>query len=323
MMQPGKLDQVRVDRALSALSDCTLCPRRCGANRLSNEKGWCRTGRHAVVASCIPHLGEEPPISGRHGSGTIFFTHCNLACDFCQNADISQSGTGREMPPEELAAAMLALQAKGCHNINFVTPSHVAPQIMEALLLAVEGGLTVPLVWNSSGYDGPVTLALLDGIVDVYMPDFKYGGNQAAERYSGAPDYADRAREALRIMYNQVGGLILDDRGVAVSGLLVRHLVLPGDLSNTHACLDFLADRLGRSMGLSLMSQYHPAHRAKAIPELARTVDPKTYAAAVAHASALDFKHAWMQGLESVAEWLPDFNEEDPFQRWRHEPDRP
>jgi len=307
----------RVELGLSALESCALCPRRCGVNRLEGENGFCRTGRFAVVSSAVPHHGEEPCISGSRGSGTIFFTHCNLACRFCQNYDISQLGRGEEVGPRELARIMLDLQNRGCHNINFVTPSHLAPQILEALAPAVEMGLEIPLVWNSGGYDGLETLALVDGLVDIYMPDFKYGREPEAVRLSRAPSYPDRAKEALREMYRQVGDLVLGDDGVAVRGLLVRHLVLPNDQSGTRECLKFLRSELSPRIGLSLMSQYRPSYKAREDPLVARGLSREEYEPLVILVEELGFEYAWVQHPASREAWFPDFNEEDPFRRWR------
>jgi len=215
------------------LRDCTLCPRRCRVNRLKGERGACRTGSLPVVSSHGPHFGEERPLVGRHGSGTIFLTWCNMRCLFCQNYDISQLGEGRELSPEELGEMMLSLWRQGCHNINFVTPTHQVPQIVAALPHAIEGGLDIPLVYNCGGYEDVATLRLLEGIFDIYLPDFKYGDDEVALRFSGVPNYVAAAKGALREMYRQVGDLELDDGGVAVRGVLVRHLVLPEGLAGT------------------------------------------------------------------------------------------
>ncbi len=316
LLRTGALAQ-RAAEAVARLRNCRLCPRRCGVDRLKDARGFCRTGRHAIVSSAVAHLGEEPPISGQRGSGTIFFTHCNLACRFCQNFEISHLGQGEEADAETLAGDMLHLQELGCHNINLVTPSHVGPQILEALALAAERGLRLPLVWNSGGYDGLETLALFDGVVDIYMPDLKYGRNEDGARLSNATDYADRAREALREMYRQVGDLVVDAEGVAVRGLLVRHLVLPHDASGTAACLEFLARELSTGIGLSLMSQYRPAFRAGEEPDVARPLTPAEYRRAVERVEALGFELAFVQHLESAEDWVPDFEQEDPFKRWR------
>lgn len=250
-------------------SPCVLCPRRCGVDRARGELGACRIGLRPWVASVGPHYGEEPVLVGRRGSGTVFLGGCNLACVFCQNADISQGGAGGELPVAALAGAMLGLQNFGCHNINLVSPTHQAPQLVEALALAREDGLSVPLVWNCGGYERVETLRLLEGVVDIYMPDVKYGDNAAGARYSSIPDYWDRARGALLEMHRQVGDLVTEGE-LAVRGVLVRHLVLPRDLAASDAVLSFLAEELGGETFVNIMAQYYPAHQAFAYPELSR-----------------------------------------------------
>jgi putative pyruvate formate lyase activating enzyme len=262
------------------MRECRLCPRRCDVDRLSGELGACRTGPRPVVSSWGPHFGEERPLVGRGGSGTIFLTNCNLACLFCQNCDISQLGEGRETTLDHLARMMLDLQRRGCHNINWVTPTHQVPMLVEATGLAVEGGLHLPLVYNCGGYESVEALALLDGIVDIYMPDAKYGDNASGRRLSGVPDYWDRCREALAEMHRQVGDLRLDGRGLAVRGLLVRHLVLPNGLAGTGAVMQFLAS-LSRDTYVNVMAQYHPHHRASEVPDIARTITREEHQAAV------------------------------------------
>jgi putative pyruvate formate lyase activating enzyme len=252
------LIQERVDKAISCLQDCTLCPRLCRVNRLDGEKGTCRAGRLPEVSSHSPHFGEERPLVGLHGSGTIFLTHCNLRCRFCQNYSISHLGEGREVTSERLARMMLELQNLGCHNINFVTPTHYVPQILEALPAAVEMGLRIPLVYNSSGYDSVATLQLLDGIFDIYMPDFKFARSGPADECCQAADYPEVVRAAIREMHRQVGDLVLDERGIARRGLLVRHLVLPEGLAGTTEVVRFLADEISSGTYLNIMDQYHP-----------------------------------------------------------------
>jgi len=261
----------RAERARRRLRDCVLCPRRCRVNRLAGELGSCHTGARARVASAGPHFGEEAPLVGRSGSGTIFFAGCNLACVFCQNHDISQPEgdstvtAGRalrwEIGAEELAKIMLRLQAVGCENINLVSPSHVVPQILEALVLASGRGLRLPLVYNTGGYDSLATLRLLDGVIDIYMPDMKYADEAVGLALSGVPDYVRRNRVAVREMHRQVGDLELDQRGVARRGLLVRHLVLPGGLAGTVEVARFLVQEVSRDTYLNVMDQYRPAHR--------------------------------------------------------------
>jgi len=259
--ETGEL-QVRVDKARKLLSPCTVCPRQCNVDRLAEEKGVCGTGSRAVISSYAPHFGEESPLVGTGGSGTIFITNCNLLCVFCQNFDISHLGQGTETSDGQLAAMMVSLQRHGCHNINFVTPSHAVPQILAALPEAIDRGLTVPLVYNSSGYDSFETLKLVDGVFDIYMPDFKFWDRESARRYAKAPDYPEKARAALKEMHRQVGDLALDEEGIAVRGLLVRHLVMPGALAETREIMHFLADEISRQTYVNVMDQYRPCGRA-------------------------------------------------------------
>lgn len=277
----------RARAALGILSRCALCPRRCGVNRVKNETGECRIGRYAVVSSTGPHFGEEPPLVGMHGSGTIFFSGCNLHCVFCQNSEISQSALGETVRPERLASLMLAVQNHGCHNLNLVSPTHVAAQILEALTLAVEGGLRLPIVYNSGGYDSPEILKLLDGVVDIYMPDAKYGSDAAGGTYSQASEYWDWNRTALREMHRQVGVLELDGRGIARRGLLIRHLVLPHNLARSENVLWFIAEELSLDSYVNIMDQYRPCHRADSYPELGRVVTPDEFARVLACARSL------------------------------------
>jgi len=268
----------RASDAWRHLQDCDLCARYCHVNRLQGIEGAvCRTGARARVHSFGPHHGEEQPLRGRHGSGTIFFSWCNLRCVFCQNWEISQKGLGREVEPEELAAMMLSLQAQGCHNINLVSPSHVVAQIVAAVGIAATQGLRLPLVYNSGGYDSPEALALLDGIVDIYMPDMKYGDSKLARRYSKVRDYVEINRAAVREMHRQVGDLVLDDRGLAQRGLLVRHLVLPGNIAGTEQVLAFLAHEISPQSYLNLMDQYYPCYRAADYPALQRRLSTEEY----------------------------------------------
>ena len=273
--------QDRAAAAIERLSACDLCPRQCGVNRVKGETGFCRTGRHAWVSDADAHFGEEDPLIGTGGSGTIFFTHCNLGCNFCQNYDISHLGAGREVGPEELAHIMLALQEKGCHNINFVTPSHVVAQILEALIPAVENGLRIPLIYNTSAYDRTDTLALLDGIIDIYMPDFKFWDPEVARLTCNAPDYPLVAADAIREMHRQVGDLVLDRNGLAIKGLLVRHLVLPENLAGTDRIMDFLAKEISAETYTNVMNQYRPCGTASKIPALSRKITSSEYEAAL------------------------------------------
>jgi putative pyruvate formate lyase activating enzyme len=270
--------QSRVDQSLEALAHCTLCPRRCGVDRTAGETGICKTGRRAVVASYNAHFGEEAPLVGRNGSGTIFFSHCNLLCNFCQNFEISHLGEGREVDDDQLAAIMLHLQHAGCHNINFVTPSHVVPQMLAAVYRAAKRGLTLPLVYNCSGYERVKTLQLLDGIVDIYMPDFKFWDSKVAQDTCDAPDYPEVAKQSLREMHRQVGDLCIDKASqLAYRGMLVRHLVLPDELAGTAKIMDFLANSLSRNTYVNVMSQYRPCGRARDKPALAAALCPSEY----------------------------------------------
>lgn len=285
----------RVARALETLRDCRACPRDCGVNRLEDKWAACKTGRYAVVGSYFPHFGEEDCLRGWNGSGTIFFSHCNLRCVFCQNYDISQAVKPREPQghrPDEIAAMALALQARGCHNINFVTPEHVVPQVIEALAVAIEGGLHLPIVYNTSAYDSLESLALLDGLVDVYMPDFKYWSAERSRTYMKADDYPDAARAAIREMHRQVGALTFDADGLATRGLLVRHLVMPGCLDETRAILEWIAAELGPDTYVNLLDQYYPAGKVSATryPEINRRLAGAEFREArrIAHALGLE-----------------------------------
>jgi putative pyruvate formate lyase activating enzyme len=254
----------RIEEALAMLKSCRLCPRECTVNRLEGDKGFCDTGRYAKVASFNAHFGEEAPLVGKHGSGTIFISSCNLLCSFCQNFEISHEKEGVEVGPQQLASMMLQLAARGCHNINFVTPTHVVPQLLEALPHAIRKGLRVPLVYNSGGYDRTETLRLLEGVFDIYMPDFKFWDNRLADRYCHAPDYREAAADAIREMHRQVGDLVTDDDGVAVRGLLVRHLVMPNGVAGSEQVFRFLAEEISANTYLNVMDQYRPcgtAHR--------------------------------------------------------------
>ncbi len=271
------------------LEECCLCPRQCRVNRLAGESGKCRITKQAVVSSYGPHFGEEAPLVGRHGSGTIFFTYCNLRCVFCQNYTISQLGEGSAVDREELARMMLSLQAMGCHNINLVSPTHVVPYILEALEVAVGMGLYLPLVYNSGGYDSVETLELLDGIVDIYMPDIKYGDEKVAEQLSGIKDYPLVNKAAVKEMHRQVGDLKIDEQRVAQRGLLVRHLVLPNQLAGTEEVVRFLTEEVSTDTYLNIMAQYHPCHKAFDIPSLAHPLHRQEFN------EAIDLAH--QQGL--------------------------
>jgi len=263
------------------LEECWVCPRHCGVNRLTGESGKCHITSQVLISSYGPHFGEEAPLVGRQGSGTIFFTYCNLRCVFCQNYTISQLGEGSPVNREELAKMMLSLQAKGCHNINLVSPTHVLPHILDALELAVGAGLYLPLVYNSGGYDCVETLKLLDGIVDIYMPDMKYSDERTAEQLSGIKDYPEVNKAAIKEMHRQVGDLQLDKQGVAQRGLLVRHLVLPNQLAGTEEVVWFLGQEVSTNTYLNVMAQYHPCYKAFDIPLLSRPVNKQEFYEAI------------------------------------------
>ena len=294
-MKPGYLNlaesgelEARVASAWRHLQDCDLCARYCHINRLRTIKGAvCRTGECAVVHSYGPHHGEEDVLSGRNGSGTIFFSWCNLRCVYCQNWEISQKGVGREIEPEGLAVTMLELQTMGCHNINFVTPSHVVAQIIAAVEIAANKGLQLPLVYNTGGYDSLEALRLLDGIIDVYMPDIKYGNSGQAHQFSHVRNYVEVNRAAIREMHRQVGDLVTDEDGIALRGLLVRHLVLPENIAGTKTILEFLAKEISADTCLNLMDQYRPCYRADENPPLDRAITSREFSRARGWAAQL------------------------------------
>ena len=258
LCKSGEL-QERVKRAVASLESCQVCPRDCKVNRLDNETASCHTGRFAQVASNFAHFGEEDCLRGWNGSGTIFFNMCNLRCVFCQNYDISQANKGKEVTPDQLASMMLDLQEKGCHNINFVTPEHVVPQLLEAIPIAVEQGLRLPIVYNTSAYDSMESLQLLKDVVDIYMPDFKFWDSKISLMYVKAKDYADAARSAIREMHRQVGDLVLDERGLAKRGLIIRHLVMPVGIAGTRDIMRFIAEEISTNTYVNIMAQYYPA----------------------------------------------------------------
>ncbi len=275
-MESGEL-AARAEQAFKALEACNLCPHECGVNRLDGEKGYCKTGNQAVVASYGAHFGEERPLVGRNGSGTIFFSWCNMRCVYCQNYDISHEGVGNPVTPEILAFFFFELQEQGCHNINLVTPSHVVPFFLKALALAAPEGLKIPIVYNTSGYDSLETLRMLDGVVDIYMPDFKYWDPQVGKRLSKVKDYPSAARRALKEMHRQVGDLLIDDDGIATRGLLVRHLVLPEDLASTREVARFIAQEISPDTYINIMDQYRPCGEALKYPPLDRRITSEEY----------------------------------------------
>ncbi|MFC1878417.1 radical SAM protein [Chloroflexota bacterium] len=288
LLRSGELKQ-RVEAAYKRMEECDICAWVCKCDRFSDKLGICQTAERARMSSFGPHLGEEDPLRGWRGSGTIFFARCNLRCQYCQNHDISQADAGRLVEPQELAAVMLELQGYGCHNINFVSPSHVAPQILAAVLIAAQAGLQLPLVYNTGGYDSLRTLELLDGVFDIYMPDMKYASKQRGLHYSKIRNYPLVNQAAVKEMHRQVGDLMLNERGVALRGLLVRHLVLPNGLAGTDQIVKFLAEEISTNTYLNLMDQYRPAYNARQYDKLKRSLKQYEFAEAVrlAHAAGL------------------------------------
>jgi len=289
LLRDGELAR-RVAKANAHLTSCDLCAQACRIDRAAGELGVCRTGVQARVSSYGPHMGEEDPLRGRRGSGTIFFSRCNLKCQYCQNYDISQADNGKEVSPEELAAIMLELQGRGCHNINFVSPSHVVVPILAAVLVASKNGLRLPLVYNTGGYDSLEALALLDGVIDIYMPDMKYADEGNGLKYSRAKKYPAFNRAAVSEMHRQVGDLLLDEEGIARRGLLVRHLILPDNLAGTEQVVHFLAEEVSKDTYLNLMDQYRPAYHAADFPELKRPIHQGEYDQAGAYARWVGLK---------------------------------
>ena len=271
----------KIELLYKKLLSCDICPRKCKVNRMEGEKGYCKTGVKAMVSSSGPHFGEESPLVGYSGSGTIFFTYCNLGCLFCQNYDISHLGYGEEVDEKKLALIMLKLKKMGCHNINFVTPTHVIPQILKALSFAIEGGLDLPLVYNTGGYDSVETLRILKGIFDIYMPDFKYFDPKVAKKYSNAEDYPLVVKEALKEMHTQVGDLVIDEKGIAKRGLLIRHLVLPENLAGTKDAMRFISEELSPNSYVNVMEQYRPEFKAKNFSILNRRITKDEYLSAI------------------------------------------
>ena len=302
----------RAELMQNILSCCTLCPWKCRANRVKGELGRWKASSELKVAKALAHFGEEPAISGTRGSGTIFFSHCHLSCCFCQNYQISQEGLGETSSPEELAHKMLSLQEQGCHNINLVSPTHYLPHIMQALCRAAADGLMIPLVYNSNGYESVETLHLLDGVVDIYLPDAKYAEDLCALNYSRAKEYTKTNSAALQEMYAQVGPLVVNAKGIAVKGLIIRHLVLPENLSQTETVLNRIKACLGPQVHISLMCQYQPVFRAPQHHELNKRTSPEEYDRAIESLTNLGFENGWLQGHEEInGEFLPDFQKSD------------
>ncbi|MCX8057319.1 MAG: radical SAM protein [Ignavibacteria bacterium] len=284
----------RRDKLYELLEACRLCPNECGVDRKVNDNGICRSGYLPIVSSYFPHFGEEPPLVGRFGSGTVFFSNCNLDCKFCQNYDISHYGIGKEISVDELASIMLYLQNRGCHNINFVTPTHFTPQIVDALIIARERGLEIPLVYNCGGYESVETLKLLDKIIDIYMPDIKYSSNENALKYSGVTNYWDVVQSALKEMHKQVGDLVINKSGIAKRGLLIRHLVLPNDIAGSKKVLNFIANEISKNSYVNIMDQYHPAYLARTFTELNRPITNSEYEEVLSYAKEIGLNRGFL-----------------------------
>jgi len=291
----GELGE-RVERLYRILESCELCPRKCRANRLEGKKGYCRSGKELVVSSFGPHFGEEPELVGPSGSGTIFLANCNLLCVYCQNYEISHLGYGEETSIDEAAEMMLNLQKRECLNINLVTPTHFAPQLVKAVEAAAGRGMKLPLVWNCGGYENVDVIRLLDGVVDIYMPDIKYSENEPAEKYSKAPEYFDRCKEAIKEMHRQVGDLKVDKEGNAYKGLLIRHLVLPNNLAGSERVLEFVAEELSKDSYVNIMDQYRPCGKAYEYRELSRRPTPTEYLRTVKFARNLGLHRGFSAG---------------------------
>ncbi len=318
LRETGEL-QRRVSSLEALMGSCVVCPHRCGINRLKNQRSRCHTGYLPIVSASTQHFGEEPLLAGSRGVGNIFFANCNLRCVYCQNHLISQNPRAeahREIDFDALADIMLDLQGKGCHSIGLVSPSHVVPQIVRAVGIAAERGLSLPLIYNTGAYDSVEVLRMLDGIVDIYLPDLKYAEGEMARRYSGVRDYPRVARAAIEEMERQVGtGLIVDEEGLLRRGLIIRHLVLPNDIAGSKETLHWIRGRFGPRATLSVMAQYSPAHRARLTPLLDRTIRRGEYERVIDFLGGLGMEEGWAQECESSFCYLPDFQNRDrPFQ---------
>jgi putative pyruvate formate lyase activating enzyme len=313
LYRSGELER-RAQALEARLASCDICPRECRVNRLEDELGYCHSGRLPVVSAICAHHGEEPALSGTRGSGTVFFGNCNMRCVYCQNYQISQDWRrqeSNEIDCRALARKMLYLQDElGCHNINLVSPSHFVPQILRAVVEAVPGGLRVPLVYNSSGYDSVVTLRELDGVTSIYLPDLRYASDKLARKFSASSCYVARARQAIKEMYHQVGDLVVDESGVAQRGLIVRHLILPNGLAGSRESLTWLVREVSPTATVSIMSQYMPMHRAPRIPSLARKITVEEYEEVLGLLDDLGIENGWVQEMGSAEEYLPDFERE-------------
>ena len=299
----GQLERI-IDSAFKMLESCSICPRKCGVNRLKDEKGFCKTGLKPRVYSFMAHHGEEPPISGKRGSGTIFFSNCNMNCAYCQNYEFSQQGRGREVDFEELSSMMLRLEEAGCHNINLVTPTHIMPQILKSLQLAISAGLKIPLVYNTGGYELPRVIKILDGIVDIYLADMRYAQEEPAVKYSSAPGYPGYNRESLKEMHRQVGVVETDSNGIIKKGLVIRHLVLPYKICGTEETMKFIKEELSPDTYISLMSQYLPYYKASSFKGISRRITKQEYREAKGILQKYGLHNGWIQesyGLERFA----------------------
>ena len=316
LYRSGELAQ-RARELEARLASCNICPRECEVNRLEGETGFCHSAYRPIVSSVCAHHGEEPVLSGSRGSGTVFFGSCNMRCVYCQNHQISQDHRvqrHRETDSHVLAERLLYLQDElGCHNINFVSPSHFVPQMVQAVLEAVPVGLRLPLVYNTSSYDSVETLRELDGIVGVYLADLRYASNKWGRKLSRVSDYVERSRAAIKEMYRQVGNLKVDSDGIAQKGLIVRHLILPNGLAGSEESLDWLVHEISPEVTVSIMSQYFPAHRALRYPVLARKILPEEYAEVTELINRLGIVNGWVQEMDSAESYVPDFSDEEPF----------
>lgn len=318
LYESGELGR-RVEALEGRLASCDICPRDCRVNRLNDEIAACYSGYNPIVSSYVPHFGEEPVLCGTHGVGNIFFGNCNLRCVYCQNYQISQNWRverKNEVTIPRLAEMMIELQAKGCHNIGLVSPTHFVPQIVKAVWLAAPMGLRLPIVYNTNAYDSVDVLRLLDGVIDIYLPDIKYSEDEMGWRYSKVKEYVRHARAAITEMHRQVGDvLVMGDDGLARRGLIIRHLVLPNDIAGSRESLTFIRDELGAGVALSIMSQYYPTHKAANLPLLDRKIRSMEYVRVMALLEKLGLEEGWVQEFESADYYCPDFTRETPFIR--------
>ncbi len=316
LYQSGELER-RVRRLEARLVECDICPRECRAKRFEGKVGSCNSGLLPIISSFSAHHGEEPVLSGSRGSGTIFFGNCNMRCVYCQNHQISQNPDAQQhnvVDTHVLAERMLYLQEElNCHNINLVTPSHLVPQIVRAVLEAAPRGLNLPLVYNTSSYDSVKTLKELDGIISIYLADLRYASNEMGRKYSRVRGYVEHSRAAIKEMQRQVGDLVVDEDGISQKGLIVRHLILPNGIAGSEESLKWLVEEVSPGVAVSIMSQYYPAHRARRYKELNRKILPEEYREVVKLAERLGIENGWMQGMESSEYYLPDFAVDDPF----------